>query len=407
MSCVHISNISQHLKRPPKAAAMANTKPANPSPEVLRYFAEKKLKPSFSYKDVWGEEHGHAFTVAKSAGFDILQDVRDAVQAAIENGETFETFKTKLEPVLRSKGWWGTRKIIDPKTGEKVNAKLGTPRRLKIIYESNLRAARSAGQFERAMRTKGVLPYFQYRLGPSEVHRPLHQEKDGLILPVDDPFWDQWFPPNGWGCKCWLRTLTKAEAADSGGVSARPKIETKPFYNDRKRQTEQIPAGIDPGWQTSPGKARARFMTDRLSERLQDEGEANVKPVVAELWSNGTAMALANVVERIRIPVGVSEKVQKALDAKSSLIIVSSDTVQAKIAKHGRIAAESFALVQNALEQGDHTGITGLTSGYRVWMQIGGLMHRLVIKKSQTGYLYVSTFFESGLKAYARDKAKR
>ena len=47
------------------------------------------------------------FTVAKSAGFDILGDVADAVDRAQAQGQTLAQFQADLEPLLRKKGWWG------------------------------------------------------------------------------------------------------------------------------------------------------------------------------------------------------------------------------------------------------------------------------------------------------------
>ena len=44
-----------------------------PPAEVLRFFKEKGLKESFSWQDMMLDEHAHAFTVAKSAGFDVLE----------------------------------------------------------------------------------------------------------------------------------------------------------------------------------------------------------------------------------------------------------------------------------------------------------------------------------------------
>ena len=382
-----------------------------PAPEDLHYFREKKLKPSFSYKDVWGEEHAHAFTVAKSAGFDILEDVRSAVDDAIAKGWTFATFRGKLEPTLRAKGWWGRRTVDDDKTGVNHVAQLGSPRRLKIIYDSNLRAARAAGQWERAQRTKRGLPYFLYGLGPSENHRPHHESKKGLILPVDDPFWDAWYPPNGWGCKCWLRQIGRSEAERLGGVSAPPDVGTVEFVNDRRGTTELIPLGIDPGWHTSPGKGRARGLTNRMSERLLQEGESVARAVIAEHWRNGTALALARVPQRIHIPVGVSQRYQVALGSTSRLIVVSSATVITKVKTHGHhrnlpITPERFALVQSVLDEGDATGFDK-RGGYRIWKNIDGLMFRLVLAKSADGFVYVRTFFQSGLAAYGRDKLKR
>ena len=34
--------------------------------QALEYIRNKKLRPAFSYKDVWNEEHATAFTVAKA-----------------------------------------------------------------------------------------------------------------------------------------------------------------------------------------------------------------------------------------------------------------------------------------------------------------------------------------------------
>ena len=38
---------------------------------------------------------------------DILSDIREAVEKAMQDGQTLEQFKKGLEPTLKSKGWWG------------------------------------------------------------------------------------------------------------------------------------------------------------------------------------------------------------------------------------------------------------------------------------------------------------
>lgn len=60
--------------------------------KALDYIKQKKLKIGFDYQDVWNEEHLTAFTAAKVMQLDILQDMKESIEKAIENGETLEQF---------------------------------------------------------------------------------------------------------------------------------------------------------------------------------------------------------------------------------------------------------------------------------------------------------------------------
>jgi hypothetical protein len=120
-------------------------------PKGLR--PNKKLTPAFSYKDVWHEEHATGFTVAKAMQLDVLSDLHNSVTAAIESGQSFETFKKNIKPVLQQKGWWGKKEMADLLTGKTVNARLGSGRRLKTIYSVNMRSAYQKEQYEQTMRS--------------------------------------------------------------------------------------------------------------------------------------------------------------------------------------------------------------------------------------------------------------
>ena len=167
--------------------------------EALEWFDDRDLRVGFDHRDVWGIEHSYAFTVAKAVQLDILEDLREALREHIEQGKTFESFRREIEPLLQKKGWWGRREVIDPKTGDTVEAQLGSPHRLRTIFRSNIRAARAAGQWARIQRTKRTHPYLLYRLGPSREHREEHVAWNGTLLPADDSWWHDHFPPNGWG----------------------------------------------------------------------------------------------------------------------------------------------------------------------------------------------------------------
>ena len=155
--------------------------------DVLAFFKRKKLKPAFSHKEVWAQEHAAAFTVAKIAELSILRTVQQSLADAIENGTTLEQWKKEIRPSLERSGW--SKHVTDK----------AKPSRLKVIYETNMRVARAVGQDERAQKTKKDLPFFIYEVGPSKFHREEHKAWDKLILPVDDPFWKEHAPPLGYG----------------------------------------------------------------------------------------------------------------------------------------------------------------------------------------------------------------
>lgn len=238
-----------------------------PPPEASRYLAAKDWLPAFSWEDVEPEEHAVAFTVARATQIDVLRDIREELQSAIDEGLPFEEFQRRLRPRLQARGWWGRRQVTDPGTGASVSAQLGSPRRLRVIYDANLRSARAAGQWERIQRSRRALPFLEYRLGPSENHRPHHEAKAGLVLPVDDPFWSSWYPPNGWGCKCWVQQLTRAQA-EARGIDASPEVRTADYVNNRTGETRRVPVGIDPGWERNPGAQRVQAAIDLLEDRL-------------------------------------------------------------------------------------------------------------------------------------------
>jgi uncharacterized protein with gpF-like domain len=108
---------------------------------ALTYIKNKKLKAGFSYKDVWHEEHAAGFTAAKAIQLDVLSDMYKAVIAAVEKGQSFESFKKNIKPLLQEKGWWGKKEMIDPLTGQVVTAQPGRGRRLKTICRVNMRSA--------------------------------------------------------------------------------------------------------------------------------------------------------------------------------------------------------------------------------------------------------------------------
>lgn len=280
--------------------------PGPPPVEALDFFKAKTLKPSFSFEDVWREQHAIAFTVAKAMQLDVLTTIQAALDQSLEQGKTFADFKRELRPTLKRLGWWGVKEQTDPATGEVKPVQLGSPRRLKVIYDTNVRQAHAAGREEKAQRVKKRFPYAMYVIGPSENHREQHVAWHGLILPVDDPWWDTHTPMNGWGCKCSKRLITVRQydrlkksgipdptappILDSQGnptgrkvkrsvpvKTTAPTIQRREHVNKRTGEINQVPVGIDPGFDTNPGKDRLKKAEQLLQEK-QAEFNQLTKP---------------------------------------------------------------------------------------------------------------------------------
>lgn len=299
--------------------------------EVTRYFDSKGQRPSFDWRDIAFEEHAHTFTVAKSAGYDVLDDIRSATAEAIRSQQSFEAFRANLQPLLEAKGWWGRKLAIDPKDGREKLVQLGSPRRLRTIHWANVATARAAGEWERTQRTKAFLPFLRYTLSHSERLRPEHRSWVGTVLPVDDPWWHTHYPPNGWGCKCGVRQLTKRQAERDGysaGTEA-PEVVTRSWYDSRNGRSIDVPAGIDPGWAQNPGRNRqlraAEFLGDQL-DRLSPDAR---RTAIADIMGSKPFrdMMAKRGKSKMLVPIApVTDEIRKHHQTSSSHVMLSADS---------------------------------------------------------------------------------
>ncbi len=333
--------------------------------EALSYLKNKGMAFGFDYRDVWRQEHAYAFTVAKCMQIDVLQDIRDAVTKALEKGQTFAQFRKGLEPTLADKGWWGRKSMTDPLTGEEKDVQLGSPRRLKTIYSTNLRVARAAGQWQRAERTKAARPFFVYRLGPAKKHREQHVAWQGICLPVDDPFWDTHTPPCDYGCHCWLQqvTLAEKERMERDGVpdstapqvidretglptghrvagktvplkTEAPPVALQEWLNKRTGAFEMIPKGVAPGFDTNPGKLRLgsvqRVLTDKLEGADAMIAQVAIRDVMGSPLLDSFLAAPQGDFPMLRL----SDAAADAIGARHRVAVMSADTVTKQAREH-------------------------------------------------------------------------
>jgi SPP1 gp7 family putative phage head morphogenesis protein len=238
--------------------------------EALKFFGAKSLKTSFAWQDVWQQEHEAAFTVAKIADVDLLADVRAAVEKAIADGQTLQQFSKALKPRLMEAGWWGKAEMVDPLTGESKLVQLGSARRLRTIFQTNMQTAYAAGDWAQIQENKAEAPYLMYDAIIDSKTRPQHRAWDGTVLPADDPWWDTHTPPNGFNCRCSKIQLSKAQAIAMGKAVAdkAPPSPTREYTNPRTGEISRVPVGVDPGFAYNPGKDRLEHLRKMYDDRL-------------------------------------------------------------------------------------------------------------------------------------------
>lgn len=381
-----------------------------PSTSALEFLKRKKLAPSFDYRDVWQQEHSINFTVTKAMQLDVLEDINSAIIDAVAEGKTLYQFKKDLTPTLVKKGWWGEQEQTDPLTGEKKLVQLGSPHRLKTIYRTNMRTARAAGQWGRADKHKKTHPYLLYELGPSQNHRDEHVGWAGIILPIDDPWWQTHYPPNGFGCKCRVRSVSKHEYQDliktKQYLTTAPSITLKEWINKRTGEVEHIPQGIHPAFAYHIGQHRDQqshsIIRNKINASESDLAlgivDSLVMSQVFKSWHAQPATGSSFVIGALDVDLTAR------LGAKQRAVLISDQTLAKQQQRHPELSLDEYQLIPKIIND----GTVVLIGADRVHIyETNKHVYKLVVKTTTEKHEnYITTFHRGRDKQLSNDIAK-
>lgn len=382
--------------------------PAKPPKAALEYFRSKELKPSFDHRDISAAEHGYAHTAAKVMQLDILEAIQNAVDQALAEGRTLAQFKKDLQPTLEKLGWWGKQEMVDPLTGDIVEAQLGSPRRLKTIYRVNMRTARAAGQWDRIERTKKTHPYLVYELGPSREHRDQHVKWAGLILPAADPFWQTHFPPNGYGCKCRVRQVSKREyerlQASGKYATQAPGLDPREWVNKRTGEVTLVPNGISPGFDINAGIARQTHIQNIITTKLNGS-RSNIAAAAAKSLVQGPAFKQFYKNPKGAYPIAaLDSNLKSILKADQNAVLLSEQTLVKQLKNHPDLTLAEYRLLPDIINRGEVIQESGQNL---IFYHAGGKLYKAVVKATRDGSeLYLTTFFRTQEPLRSRDKKR-
>ena len=266
--------------------------------EALAFWKSKTPLPKAELERLSELAKDRAFAVAGIARRSQISQIHAALNTALEKGETLQSFKKRIASVISAKGW----------TGEKAW-------RVENIYRTNMQSAYMAGRYTQMQATVNTRPYWRYIAVKDRRTRPSHAALNGKVFPADDGFWDVYYPPNGFRCRCTVQTLSNRQVEKRGY-----EVET------------DIPALItpDPGFTGNVGK-------NWLNGLSPAEWEGAIKYLAGQpicrqgqgVFSSGNVCVppLKSIDKRHILPVKASEVLAKGLAAE--------DYVRAFLAEFG------------------------------------------------------------------------
>lgn len=326
--------------------------------EKIDFFRNKLRLPTATWMDIWQEQHAKAFVVAGAMKDELLADFQAAIAKGISGESTLEDFRRDFDAIVKKHGW-------------SYNG--GRNWRSRVIYDTNLRTAYAAGRYQQMQQLKRSRPYWQYKHSIAVTDaREEHLSWDGMVLRADDPWWDIHYPPNGWGCQCYVRTLSARDMERKGlTVSQAPQtvMVDKTVGVRTTPRTVQVPEGVDPGFAYNPGKAA---WGQQLSQKVFDDFKASGQSA----WQPKITTTFADIGRPREIPL---DKPSTFLTARNLSAALMAEQLKVHLNGEEKVFdVHSLPVLVNAKTLADHIDpnrseylplvVDTLESPYEVWI---------------------------------------
>ncbi len=125
---------------------------------------------------------------------------------------------------------------------EEIDAKYNG-NRLRTEYNQAIAASQCGARWNEFKRNAKAMPMLQYQAVMDSNTREDHARLNGVKKRVDDPFWDIYMPPNGWGCRCEAIQLPSSAAKETPSEKIIPPQVPKMFRANFGKRGMAFPAG--------------------------------------------------------------------------------------------------------------------------------------------------------------------
>lgn len=209
--------------------------------EAVEFWKDKVVLSPGEYGDLAIDAKWRAFGVSGIAKGRELETVFNSLKRAVEEGISFGEFKKGCREIFRRRGWYGQGAW-----------------RVDNIFRTNIQTAYAVGRYKQLVQAVQDRPYWMYDAVNDSRTRPLHAALDGKVFPAGSSFWDTWYPPNGYRCRCSVVSLTGRDVEQRGYDVEEEDISGKLIEPRDPRTGLKMPARPlvpDPGFSGNPGKS--------------------------------------------------------------------------------------------------------------------------------------------------------
>ena len=162
--------------------------------QAVQFARSRKVLLPAEYYSLDLTSRQYASTVSYLAGLDQIESVLSSAYKVLESGGTFADFQ----------------KLVD-ESGIKLSEA-----HLDNVFRTNIQNAYARGKWSHQQQNKDKRPYLEYMAINDSRVRPSHLALDGVIRHIDDPFWQKYYVPNGFRCRCTTTAITEKQAIRKG-----------------------------------------------------------------------------------------------------------------------------------------------------------------------------------------------
>lgn len=228
----------------------------------------------------WNEAQAKARAIAGIHKQDVIGEFHGAMYEAMRSGKSFEAWRTEVQSRLEKHDWHLLRDgdIVDSASGEVLGRGI-TKHRLETIFRTQMQSAYMAGHWQAFEEGRDTAPWLQYSAILDSRTRQSHAAVHGAVYHIDDPFWDYFYPPNGFNCRCTVRAFSDGDLKRRGLSPQTAQLEDTEVVVNRKGDTRPAKAVkladgsrfyTDAGFQNNVGKSHLANLGQLQMQRAVD-----------------------------------------------------------------------------------------------------------------------------------------